>query len=265
MRVKQNLFSILVVGGKYGMKQKLFLDVSVDKIDAKCKLEEKKTNYFKTTHYAVAKETKREVKREIGDYFVMQFTYETLLTKQSLLTKEVERILKQFLKQYQKTKKVLVIGLGNKEVDGDALGVITTNKVIATNQYHDFLTLPKIALFNPSVTEKTGINSFNLIEMVVRDLKPDVIIMIDSLATKSEEYLNCAIEMNDTGIIPGSALNSSKEISHKTFGIPVLTIGAPLCLEINKKFYTSVFIHEVLEATSNIIANSLNTIFIKHS
>lgn len=245
------------------MKQKLFLDVGMDRIDTKYKLEEKKTSSFKTTHYVVAKETKKEIKKEVGDYYVTQFTYETLLTKTNLITKEVERIVKLFLKKYQKTKKVLIVGLGNKLVDGDALGVITTDKVIATNQYVDFLTLPKIALFTPSVTEKTGINSFKLIEMVVQDLKPDVIILIDSLATKSEEYLNSAIEINDTGIIPGSALNSSKEINHKTFGIPVLSIGVPLCLELHKKFYTSVFIHEVIEATSNVIANSLNNIFIK--
>lgn len=245
------------------MKQKLFLDVGIDKIDAKYKLDEKKTNCFKTTHYVVAKETKKEVKKEVGDYYVIQFTYETLLTKENILTKEVERILKLLLKKYQKTKKVLVIGLGNKEVDGDALGCITTEKIVATNQYHDFLTLPKIALFNPSVTEKTGINSFKLIEMVVGDLKPDVIVMIDSLATKSEEYLNSAIEINDTGIIPGSALNASKEICYKTFGIPVLSVGVPLCLELNKKFYTSVLIHEVMESSSVIIANSLNDIFLK--
>lgn len=246
------------------MKQKLFLDVGIDKIDAKVKLEEKKGTFFKTTHYVVAKEIKKEVKKEVGDYFVIQFTYENLLTKTNFLTKEVERVVKTFLKKYQKTKKVLVVGLGNKSVDGDALGCITTDKVIATNQYQDFLTIPKIALFNPSVTDKTGINSFKLIDMVVQDLKPDVIIMIDSLATKSEEYLNSAIEINDTGIIPGSALNSSKEISQKTFGIPVLSIGVPLCLEIHKKFYTSVLIHEVMEATSTIISDSLNNLFIKH-
>lgn len=246
------------------MKQKLFLDVGIDKIDAKYKLEEKKASFFKTTHYIVAKETKKEIKKEMGDYFVMQFTYENLLTKTNILIKEVERVLKIFLKKYQKTKKVLVVGLGNSSIEGDALGGITTDKVIATNHYEDFLTIPKIALFNPSITDKTGINSFKLIEMVVSDLKPDVIIMIDSLATKSEEYLNSAIEINDTGIIPGSALNSSKEINYKTFKIPVLSIGVPLCLEVNKKFYTSVLIHEVMEATSTIIASSLNNIFIKH-
>lgn len=245
------------------MKQKLFLDVGIDKIDAKYKLEEKKTKAFKTTHYVVSKENKKVIKKAIGDYYTILFSYENLLTKKTSLTKEVERILKCFLKQYQKTKKVLIVGIGNKDVLGDALGVLTTDKVIATNQYQDFLTIPKVALFNPSVTDKTGINSFKLIEMVVNDLKPDLIIMIDSLATKSEEYLNSAIEINDVGIIPGSALNSAKEITYKTFNIPVLSVGVPLCLDLNKKFYTSVFINEVINSSSNIIAEALNNVFIK--
>lgn len=246
------------------MKPKLFLDVGIDKIEDKYKVEEKKTSIFKTTHYVVKKEIKKEIKREIGDYFVVEFSFEHLLTKSNVLIKETERILKSFLKKYRKTRKLLVIGLGNKNILADALGVLTTDKVIATNHYGDFLTIPKIALFTPSITEKTGISSFKLIEMVVHDLKPDVIIAIDSLSTRNENYLNRAIEINDTGIIPGSALNSSKEINNKTFGIPVIAIGVPLCLEQNKKFYTSVVIHEVLEASSNIIAKSLNNLFLKH-
>ena len=245
------------------MKQKLFLDVGIEKINKKIKVEEKKTNFFKTSHYIVTKEDKKVLKREEGDYFVLHFTYENLLVKQTLLSKEVERILKFFLKKYQNNKKVLVVGLGNKNVLADSIGVSVTDKVIATNQYQDFLTIPKIALFNPSVTEKTGISSYKLIEMVVHSLKPDVIIMIDSLLTKERTYLNQAIEINDTGIIPGSVLNSSKEITKKTFQIPVLSIGIPCVWENSKGFFTTTTIQEVLDASSNIIANSLNTLFLK--
>lgn len=245
------------------MKQNLFLDVGIEKLDKKYKIEETKTRVFKTTHYLVAKENKKEIKKEVGDYFVTQFAYESLQTKETILTKEVERILKSFLKKYQKNKKVLVIGLGNKDVDGDALGVNVTDKVIATNHYQDFLTIPSIALFNPSIIDKTGISSFKLIEMVVNNLKPDVIIMIDSLSTENEDYLNQAIEINDTGIIPGSALNSAKEINHKTFHIPVISIGVPTCFYQNKNFYTSVRIHEVNKYASNIIATALNHLFLK--
>ena len=246
------------------MKQQLFLDIGIEKLDKKYIIEESKTNNFQTTHFIVAKETKKQLKRNIGDYFVVRFAYEKLFTKQNILVKELERILKSFFKKYDKAEKVLIIGLGNENVMGDSLGIEVTNKIIATNQYQDFLTIPKIAVFNPSVTEKTGINSYNLIKMVVTDLKPDIIIMIDSLSTKNEDYLNSAIEINNTGIIPGSAINAAREINEKSFHIPVLSIGVPCCLEYNKKFYTSTFIKEVITLSSDIISTALNHLFIEH-
>lgn len=246
------------------MKQKLFLDVGIDKIDKKYKIEETKNQTFQTIHYIVAKENQKQVKKDIGDYFVIRFAFEKLYTRQKMIEKEVERVIKSFLKKYSKAEKVLIIGLGNESIIGDSLGIEVTKKGIATNQYQDFLTIPKVALFNPSVTEKTGINSYNLIKMVVHDLKPDIIIMVDSLATNNEEYLNGAIEINNTGIIPGSAINAAKEINKNSFNIPILSIGVPCCLELNKKIYHSAFIKEVIALTSDVIANALNHIFIEH-
>lgn len=246
------------------MKQKLFLDVGIEKIDKKYRIEENKNQTFQTIHYVVAKENKKQVKKDIGDYFVIRFAFEKLYTKQKVIEKEVERVIRSFLKKYDKAEKVLIVGLGNERIIGDSLGIEVTNKVIATNQYQDFLTIPKVALFNPSVTEKTGIRSYNLIQMVVEDLKPNVIIMIDSLATGSEEYLNGAIEINNTGIIPGSAINEAKEINKNSFNIPILSIGVPCCLEYHKKIYHSAFIKEVIELSSNVIAHALNQIFIEH-
>lgn len=246
------------------MKQNLFLDIGIDAIDKKYIVEETKNTNFSTKHFVVSKENKKQLKHEIGDYFVIQFAYEKLYTKKTILEKEVERIIRSFLKKYDKAKKVLVVGLGNREVLGDSLGIEVTNKVIATNQYQDFLTIPKIALFNPSVTEKTGINSYKLIEMVVDDIKPDIIIIVDSLATKKEDYLNSAIEINNTGIIPGSAINAAREINEKSFHIPILSIGVPCCFSYNKKIYTSCQIKDVIFYASDIIAEAINHIFIEH-
>ena len=147
------------------MKQSLFLDVGIEKLNKVKKIEETKNKTVKTSHYIVAKENKKALKKEEGDYFVIAFASELLEKKEKEITKEMERVIKTFLKKYKKAEKVLIIGLGNKDIEGDSLGVSTTNKLIATNQYQDFLTIPKIALFNPSVTNKTGINSFHLIKI----------------------------------------------------------------------------------------------------
>ena len=132
---------------------------------------------------------------------------------------------------------------------------------MATNHFTDFLNIPKVALFNPEVTEKTGISSFSLIEMVVKKLKPSVIIMIDTLATNNEANLNNCLEINNTGIIPGSAIKENKKIDAHTFGIPVIAIGVPLVLEYNKNLYTTPNVANIIDITSNIISNALNDLF----
>ena len=96
------------------------------------------------------------------------------------LYKELVKSLNIFLEKYN-VSKTLVVGLGNSLVLADSLGPKTTSKIIATNQYNDFLTIPKIALFNPEVVERTGIMSFDLIKLVVKEINPECIIIIDSL------------------------------------------------------------------------------------
>ena len=101
-------------------------------------------------------------------------------------------------------------------------------------------------------------DNFNL---VVKKLKPTIIIMIDALATSNKEYLNNCIEINNTGIIPGSAIKDSKKIDSTTFDIPVIAIGVPLVLDIDKYLYTSPNIREIVNEISNVISKSLNNLF----
>ncbi len=243
------------------MKQKLFMDLAINYHNNNILIESRKYNGVLVNHYLVDEKSSKELKKDEGDFYTINFTEEILATKHHIILKETKKILKKFLKDY-KMKRALVIGLGNSSVEADSLGVKTTNKIIATNQYNDFLTIPKVALFNPEVTEKTGINSFNLIKLVVNDYKPDSIIIIDSLATKHYEYLNKCIEINNTGLIPGSALRDNREINKKTFGIPVISIGVPLVIEKNDILYTTPNVAQINDCLSDILSDALNNIFL---
>lgn len=223
------------------------------------KVDEKNYSGYSVTHCKVDSSNESILKRIKGDYYTVSFDYVTLHTKEKRIKKEVLKILKVLLKD--NTPKPLIIGLGNSSILCDSLGVHTTNKVMATNHFTDFLNLPKVALFNPEVTEKTGISSFSLIEMVVKKLNPTVIIMIDSLATNNELNLNNCIELNNTGIIPGSSLKDNKKIDSKTFNIPLISIGVPLVYEKNNNLYTTPNIHEIIDLTSKIISDALNDLF----
>jgi len=240
------------------MKQFSILDAAKLSKDQSILVQERKGKCGHVKHYQVLKKDSNYLKREEGDYFTLEFTNPVIEQKQKLLEKEFQKIMKLFLKKYHKDKPILVIGLGNSKINSDAFGSLVTNQMIATNHYNDFLTIPKVALYNPEVISKTGISSFKLIQLVVNDLKPDLIILIDALATRDAQSLNRVIEISDTGIIPGSALRTNKEINKKTFQIPIVSIGIPFVLQKDDMLLTSAFVDLEVKELSKLIANGLN-------
>ena len=150
--------------------------------------------------------------------------------------KDVEQVMTQALKlMYDKLGlkedgKVLVVGLGNEKSTPDSLGPKSIDQVLVTR--HLFLLgeveegYRNTASFKPSVTGTTGIETKDLIEAVKEKINPDLIIVIDALATNSIERLNKTIQIATSGISPGSGIgNNRAEISEKTLGVPVLAIG----------------------------------------
>lgn len=240
--------------------KKAFMDVSKVLTENRFKIDEKKHRGYRVSHFCVDYKSEKLIKRIRGEYYTITFDYISMHQKAKMIQKEFMKILKELFKNL-KTTDPLIIGLGNSQVLCDSLGVQTTNKIMATNHFIDFLSLPKVAIFNPEVTEKTGISSFSLIEMVVKKLKPSMIIMIDSLATSNKDYLNNCIEINNTGIIPGSAIKDNKKIDENTFGIPVIAIGVPLVLEIDKDMYSTPNVGEVIDVVSSIMADGINDLF----
>lgn len=240
------------------MKQFSFLDAAKLSKNPKILVGKKQLKDKTVCHYHVLEKDQGIIKREPGDYFIISFTEKTLQNQMISIQREFQKIMNSFLKKYHKDSPILVVGLGNSEILADAFGHNVTKQMIATNHYNDFLTIPKVALFQPEVMARTGIPSFRLIQMVVEDLKPDVIILIDSLATKKISNLNRVIEISDTGIIPGSALRANKEINQKTFGIPIISIGVPFLFQSLDGIFTSVLIQDELEKISTIVAQGLN-------
>ena len=246
------------------MKQTFFLSVSetIDKTNL-C-LKERKSKEIEIKHFYIDADNAKQMKKDEGDYFTITFSENTLYKDYETpkLKGEIKKILKQFVKKYHKGGTILIIGLGNSSVSADAFGVNVTNQIIATNHYNDFLTVPKVALFNPEVTEKTGISSYKLIQMVVTDLNPDFIIVVDSLATHHSEYVNRTVEINDCGIIPGSALRDNKEITRKTVGRPVISIGGTFIFKSDEGLFTKVNTEEDMAVISKLVASSLNEIIL---
>lgn len=89
-------------------------------------------------------------------------------------------------------------------------------------------------LLKPDVYGNTNIMSFDVVSGVVKQLKPDLVLLIDSLATKNIKRLACSFQFCDIGILPGGALgNQNKMISKKTLGVPCVVIGVPFMIFAN--------------------------------
>ena len=135
------------------------------------------------------------------------------------------------------SKKALIIGLGNPNITPDALGPVVVDNVLVTR--HIFLLEEKlsegirnVSMLKPGVMGQTGIETFDIIMGVINKTKPDFLIVIDALASKSIDRLCKSIQITDAGINPGSGVgNNRKELSYATTNIPVIAIGVPMVLD----------------------------------
>jgi spore protease len=79
---------------------------------------------------------------------------------------------------------------------------------------------------------QTGIETSELIIGIVKEVKPDFIIIVDALASSSLSRINRTIQMTDSGIHPGSGVgNARKEISYDLLKVPVIAVGIPTVVD----------------------------------
>lgn len=96
---------------------------------------------------------------------------------------------------------------------------------------------------------------------IVNNIHPDLLIVIDALASRSIERISSTIQLSDTGIVPGAGVgNKRAEISERTLNIPVISIGIPTVVEsaviVNDSL--DLFIEKLQdEAKSNSYLNDL--------
>ncbi len=154
----------------------------------------------------------------------------------SVLAKELIHLLKK--NQVPEDGKGLIVGLGNWQVTPDALGPMTIEKILVTS--HLFMLEDEfvrdgyrsVAAISPGVMGITGMETSDIIFSIVKQFKPDFVIAVDALASRSIERINETIQISDTGIHPGSGVgNKRKELSKKTLGVPVIAIGVPTVVD----------------------------------
>lgn len=137
-------------------------------------------------------------------------------------------------------KKILVVGIGNREITPDALGPMVVDHLFITRhlirEYGSDSDMTRgfgiVSAIAPGVMAQTGMEGREVIRGVIRETKPDVAIIVDALAARSVRRLNSTIQLTDTGIHPGAGVGNLRHgLDRETLGIPVVAIGIPTVID----------------------------------
>ncbi len=130
-------------------------------------------------------------------------------------------------------QRLLVLGIGNPEITPDSLGSKAIHRLMVTRPLEE---RPQgwreIAAMESPVFGISGVESRELAKGLVEAIKPEAVILIDALATGRLERLCKTIQLADCGLIPGGGVeNARQEISRRTLGVPVISIGMPTVVD----------------------------------
>lgn len=134
---------------------------------------------------------------------------------------------------------VMIAGLGNMEITPDALGPKSVSKILATRHIKGEVAkatgldkLRPVAVVATGVTGKTGIETGEYLNSIIKKIKPNALIAIDALASRRLSRLGCTIQISDTGISPGAGVgNNRTKLTKESLGIPVIGIGVPTVVD----------------------------------
>ena len=148
--------------------------------------------------------------------------------------------LRQMLPGVEEEQSVLIVGLGNREVTADALGPQGVDNLFITRHIvkeygkaaYSCDKMNLVSALEPGVMAKTGMETAEIVAGVVKETKPDLLIVIDALAARSTRRLNRTIQITNTGIQPGSGVgNHRNALTKESLGVPVVAIGIPTVVD----------------------------------
>ena len=155
------------------------------------------------------------------------------------ISEEISKHLKQLI-DLKKEKSILVVGLGNAGITADALGPHVVENLRMTRhiirEYGlrgiDHEKMHRVSGIVPGVMAQTGMETAEIVQGIVSETKPDVVVAIDALAARNTKRLNRTIQVTDTGINPGSGVGNHRHgLNEKSIGVPVIAIGVPTVVD----------------------------------
>lgn len=191
------------------------------------------------THVMVSDEAGAKIlDKPIGAYATIEapdLEYDTEVYEQTCRT-----IADELRKMVHLTKDsvILVVGLGNDQITPDALGPYTIEQLMVTHHMKqhmaDYLDegIRSVCALAPGVLGTTGMETVDIVKGVVNELKPDVVIAVDALASRSLSRLGNTIQIANTGITPGAGVGNRRDgLNEETLGVKVIAVGVPTVVD----------------------------------
>ena len=135
---------------------------------------------------------------------------------------------------------VLVVGLGNQEITADSLGPRAVSGLHMTRHVireyglksNEHMKMHQISGIAPGVMAQTGMETAEIVQGIVSETKPDVVVAIDALAARSVRRLSRTIQITDTGIHPGSGVGNHRNgLTEENLQVKVIGIGVPTVVD----------------------------------
>ena len=229
----------------------------------------------------------REMGKSRGTYLTLEAP--GLASPDEDYHREVSEMLADLLRELTGTaESVLVAGLGNRDVTPDALGPQAVSNLMITRHLireygREMMGMDGCCVVSgivPGVMAQTGMETSEILQGIIEETRPDLLIVIDALAARSTRRLGRTIQITDTGIQPGSGVGNHRgSLTKESLGIPVIAIGVPTVVEaaaivydaqgncekmpphLNGMFVTPKNIDEMIKQLSFTLSEALNMVF----
>ncbi len=165
---------------------------------------------------------------------------------------------------------LLCAGIGNSHLAADAVGPKTCDRLVVTRGDTALTSLgfPEIAVVQPGVPSRTGLDTAETVALLADHIGADMILTVDAVAAKSKERLQTVLQITDAGMTPGSAMpHTSAAISRETMHRPVISVGVPMVIRADllddtfadePMFVTRAETDEIAEAYAAVLAGAIN-------
>lgn len=183
----------------------------------------------------------RAIGKPVGQYITVEASdlpdgdddYHRAVTE--VLMKQLRKLLPDI-----ENKRVLVAGIGNRDITPDALGPLVAEHLFITRHLFEkygknseiVRGMGNVSAVIPGVMAQTGMETAEILHGLVSEIQPDVLVAIDALAARSIRRLVTTIQLTDTGIHPGAGIGNRRyQLTREVLGIPVIAIGMPTVID----------------------------------